>query len=129
MRLFLLLSDMIISWPDNVARGGKSSLPDIWINGRGIIIKAVYPATKDYPAYSVKNRHGELQNEDVHHEGYRLIETLQSEPYLSIKRELWDGGSNIIYLWSNLQHLYWKDIFHDRGVMKGCSLDSRRLRA
>jgi hypothetical protein len=29
MRLFLLLSDMIISWPDTVARGHTSSLPDI----------------------------------------------------------------------------------------------------
>ncbi|KAG9188007.1 hypothetical protein G6011_01930 [Alternaria panax] len=82
-RLFLLLTDVKQQWSSKVNSAYKSQLPDIWMNGHGVLISASYPASSDLPEYRVGYAHDRLTPTEIRNRGYRMART--SAPY-----DLWD---------------------------------------
>ena len=70
--LFLLLSDVRQQWPSEMAKAGGSQLPDIWLNGNGVLIFASYPASSHSSERRVEYAHGRLTPTEIRNRGYRM---------------------------------------------------------
>jgi hypothetical protein len=114
-RLFLLLSDLLKQWPTNVPTTRRKQFPDIWINGRGAIISASYPASATSSAYSVAYRHDRLSRKETQYRGYKMA--VMDEPdsfvhWADIYGPL--SGGEVVTCWSKICHLHWADVGHKR---------------
>jgi hypothetical protein len=107
--LFLVLSDMIDTWPNDISKAGSLSLPTVTMNWRGALISASYPATRTAPGFSVKNRHQRLSNHEVMQRGYRMAARLfyrQDEE--GFKRDV-HNLDTLVGVWTDLVEVYWED--------------------
>lgn len=73
-RMLLLLSDVADQHLASGQMNQMLGLPDIWMNGRGVITEASYPTTDASPTLLVKHRHGSLTKEQFKLRSYRMAD-------------------------------------------------------
>jgi hypothetical protein len=105
-RLFLLVSDMLRNWPKDIPAARAAQYPDFWVNGKGTLISALYPALAESPAYSVEYRHGLLTQAEVRCRGYNRATGY--DDFGDDLRSNW-GEKKLVRLWSYLRDTYWRD--------------------
>jgi hypothetical protein len=106
-RIYLLLADLLITWPVDLPEDISGQLPSVWINGHGTLIEVCYPATTTWPGLSVSNRHGQLREEEVLMRGYRL-----SKEVVKICEDRRGGkwvSRALFDLWVDLRDCHWQD--------------------
>lgn len=103
--VFFLLSDLIASWPDDVGKKVSNILPEIWINGKGAIIEATYPATHAHKSWSVAYKHSHLRKQELVQIGYRKAAAFPDELDPSARR-IEDGVTRTMQM---IRRTLWKD--------------------
>ncbi|KAH7086312.1 hypothetical protein FB567DRAFT_603224 [Paraphoma chrysanthemicola] len=105
-QMFLLLSDLILSWPDGLSRQWNSALPDIWVNGQGTPIKAVYRKDHTGPKHCVEHKYSHLDEQGFHHQGCLSIKAILAQ--LPTNGEfLRTGGGEMERIWNAFKQYYW----------------------
>jgi hypothetical protein len=113
--LFLLLSDVI----EHIATTDLHRLlqthvkvPEIWMNGRGVILEATYPATVTSTVIRIQNRHSNLRNHELQERGYWMALTLED----LMQRNVWETNTSLnrddhLYAlfdaWGDLRMTHW----------------------
>ncbi|KAH7080003.1 hypothetical protein BKA63DRAFT_590269 [Paraphoma chrysanthemicola] len=104
-QMFLLLSDLILSWPDGLYTQWNSALPDIWMNGRGTPIKAVYRKDHTGPEYSIEYKYRALDEQGLHTQGWRSIQAVLAQlPYFAEMPSPSAGALENSWNWFRLFH-------------------------
>jgi hypothetical protein len=109
--LFLVLSDLIASMDVQHAASKNTELPEIIMDGHGMILHVSSPATGTYPATSVQNRHSRLRNNEVRQRGYWMAGTL--DHYHTLFRRTVPYQTNewpsMLAVWGDLRADDWSD--------------------
>jgi hypothetical protein len=104
-RLFLLISGVLIQF-DSDEGSVRRELPSIWINGRGDVVKASFPAEDGLDELSVGYAYKTLNRSEVRMEGYRMSRLLKD--YALDKTLVKDRGP-LVMMWHDLLNEYWAD--------------------
>jgi hypothetical protein len=117
MQLFLLLSDYAEQRQIDSQSEWSDDLPDVWMNGRGVLLEASSLTTDTPPACVVKYRHGSLTKQDLKFRGYRMA-TKAKEYFLALDIEEEDDWTdqieNLLEIWCNLRKMHWENYKHRR---------------
>lgn len=108
-RVFLVLSDMITRWPEDLPRATGRQLPRIIIDGHGTIVNATYPARSTFGQFCVENRHARLHSEEVTIAGYRMITAVSQSLYVEESHIDIESLGSLYEVWEGLRTLYWSE--------------------
>jgi hypothetical protein len=110
-RLSLLLADVLKQRPADLPKVQRMQLPDIWLNGRGALISASYPASIKSSAYSVAYRHERLSVAEIQCRGYRMAMSGEYDTNTLRGRGIHGQhrGSEVIKCWENIRRRHWAD--------------------
>jgi hypothetical protein len=104
-RVFLLLSDVLIRF-DSDEGSVRRELPSIWINGRGDVVKASFPAGDKLNELSVGYDFKTLNRSKVRMEGYRMSRLLKD---YTLDKTLAKDRGPLVMMWNDLLNEYWED--------------------
>jgi hypothetical protein len=102
--IFLLLADIMTNWPIKTRDAGGAKLPQIWITGRGALVKACYPQSEGESELSVEYMHGTLREKEMDNRGYRMCSIPSNEGAIEPFT-----GSALLLGWLGLQSQFWHD--------------------
>ncbi|KAI4953401.1 hypothetical protein J4E91_002248 [Alternaria rosae] len=105
--VFLLLSDLLEQYPSEAHR----PLPHIWINGRGTVLHATYPATATSEERIIPYASTSDDPTNVHAQGYRKIKGVeQGGTMKNIAGAYYHSHTvSLVGMWSLLRNHLWTD--------------------
>lgn len=106
-RVFLVLSDMMIQWPEDLPQAIGRQLPHIIIDGNGTILNATYPAGPASDCFCVQNRHAQLRPKEVEIAAYRMTTAVANTYLQRTGRKNQQAPLSLCATWKSLRKMYW----------------------